>query len=104
MEFLWQYVVPTVFGILAFIFAVLWAKRRDRKKEDPIGTLHIANDPEDGPYLFLELEKKPEELYSKSTLTFRVDNIPFETFSKTAHDAGVSASEAADALKRLANF
>lgn len=86
--------------ILAFIFS----RRSDRKKEDPIGTLHIANDPDDGPYLFLELAKRPEELYSKETVVFYVDNIPYESFSKTAHDAGMSASEAADALSRLANF
>ena len=90
--------------MIVIVLSVIFSRRSDRKKEEPVGTLHIANDPEDGPYLFLELDKKPEELYSKSTLSFRVDNIPFETFSKTAHDAGVSASEAADALKRLTNF
>ena len=90
--------------MIVIVLSVVLSRRSDRKKEEPVGTLHIANDPEDGPYLFLELDKKPEELYSKSTLAFRVDNIPIETFSKTAHDAGVSASEAADALKRLTNF
>ncbi len=90
--------------LIVVALSVMLSRRSDRKKEEPVGTLHIANDPEDGPYLFLELDKKPEELYSKSTLTFRVDSIPYETFSKTAHDAGMSASEAADAIGRLANF
>jgi len=90
--------------VIAVVLARIFSRRSDRKKEEPIGTLHIANDPDDGPYLFLELAKRPEELYSKETVVFYVDNIPYESFSKTAHDAGMSASEAADALSRLANF
>lgn len=92
------------FCVIVIVLAIIFSRRSDRKKEEPVGTLHIANDPDDGPYLFLELEKKPEELYSKKSVVFWVDNIPYETFGKTAHDAGVSASEAADAIGRLANF
>jgi hypothetical protein len=97
-------IAAAIAAFCVIVLAIIFSRRNDRKKEEPVGTLHIANDPEDGPYLFLELDKKPEELYSKSTLVFRVDNIPYETFGKTAHGAGMSASEAADAIGRLANF
>ena len=90
--------------VVAIVLARIFSRRSDRKKEEPVGTLHIANDPDDGPYLFLELDRKPEELYSKKSVVFWVDNIPYETFGKTAYDAGMSASEAADVIGRLANF
>lgn len=96
--------IAAAFCVIVIVLSILFSRRSDRKKEEPVGVLHIANDPDDGPYLFLVLDRKPEELYSKKSVVFWVDNIPYETFGKTAHDAGMSASEAADAISRLANF
>lgn len=67
--------------MIVIVLSVVLSRRSDRKKEEPVGTLHIADDPEDGPYLFLELEKSPEELYSKKSVVFYVDNIPYAVMS-----------------------
>jgi len=79
--------------VIVIVLSVVLSRRSDRKKEEPVGTLHIANDPEDGPYLFLELEKQPEELYSKESVVFYVDNIPYAVMSsnEVRQAAGIDA-------------
>lgn len=80
-------------GVIVIVLAAIFLRRSDRKKEEPVGILHIANDPEDGPYLFLELEKSPEELYSKESVVFYVDNIPYAVMSsnEVRQAAGIDA-------------
>ena len=77
----WKVTMIAAAAALVFAVAVILREniiaRRDRKKEEPIGTLHIANDPDDGPYLFLELDKTPEELYSEESVMVFVDYIPY---------------------------
>ena len=75
------------------------ARKLDQTKEEPVGTLRIADDPDDGPYLFLELHTSPEELYSRDTVVFWVDNMPYEAFAKT----GVSIDEAVKAVSDFAH-
>lgn len=49
-----------------------------RKPKDPItdGTLRRYNDPDDGPYLFVEFKKEtdPIEIMNKKYAVFEVDN------------------------------
>ena len=92
-------IIAMAVGVLC-LAVFYWSNTRDRKKEEPVGLLHIVNDEDDGPYMFLELQKPPEELYSKDTVTFWVDNMPYEAFTKV----GASEEEAAEAMQRLANF
>ncbi len=101
--YVWIFIAAAVICMVCVLAAYL-SRFSDRKKEEPVGLLHIVNDEDDGPYLFLELQTPPEQLYSKDTVVFWVDNIPYATFNNAVGDAGVSASEAADALSRLANF
>lgn len=53
--------------ILGFVIAKMY------KQEKPAGTLRIdRSDPEDGPYLFLELATDPRVLMAKKIVTFDV--------------------------------
>ena len=79
----WVITILTAAGALLACLAsialtIIFSRRRDRKKEEPVGTLHVAEDPEDGAYLFLELSTPPENLYSQEYVTFWVDNMPYD--------------------------
>ena len=79
-----QYVWGVVSAVAAIVicFLVLYlSHRRDEKKEEPVGTLHIVDDPDDGAYLFLELDASPDELYSRKQVVFYVDNMPYEVMT-----------------------
>ena len=44
------------------------------KKDKPVGTLRIdTSDPDDGPYLFLELASDPRTLMGRKTVTLDVN-------------------------------
>ena len=44
------------------------------KEEKPIGTLKVdRSDPDDGPYLFLELETDPRYIMSQKRVNLKVD-------------------------------
>lgn len=54
--------------IIGFILGIL------RKKDKAVGTLRIdTSDPEDGPYLFLELSTDPRALMSRKTVILDVN-------------------------------
>ena len=97
-QYVWVLIMAVV-TVVVVILAAYLSRKIDKKKTEPVGTLHIAEDPDDGPYLFLELDTPPENLYSRNTVLLYVDNMLYEAFDK----AGVSAEEAADAMMRLAN-
>jgi hypothetical protein len=42
--------------------------------DEPVGSLRIdTSDPDEGPYLFLELKNDPEEVMNKKYITLKVD-------------------------------
>ena len=60
-----MFVIGLLIGIIA---TTLFIRLRS------VGTLRIdRSDPEDGPYLFLELTSRPEEVAKKAYITLRVD-------------------------------
>lgn len=65
--------------LIAIGAAIIFSRRSNRKKEKPIGTLHVAEDPDDGAYLWLELDKAVEDILPERTVTFWVDNMLYET-------------------------
>lgn len=65
-------------SVVSFILGYILAKLY--KKEKPVGTLRIdQSDPEDGPYLFLELSTDPRALMAKKTVIFDVNTESYIT-------------------------
>ena len=61
-----------IFVIVAFVAGVI--VERVGHKEKPIGTLRIdQSDPDDNPYLFLELETSPDVLKQRKTVMLKVN-------------------------------
>ena len=64
------------FTILGIVIEKIRSKRRP--KEESQGILNVnCNDPEDGPYLFLELTVPLEDVIGKKSITFDVNVMEF---------------------------
>ncbi len=63
-----------IFGIGILVGIVCTTIASDiATRTKPVGSLRIdRSDPDDGPYLFLELSKDVEEIYRKKYVTFKV--------------------------------
>ena len=66
-----MYVVCLFIGLLIGLSAGIWFANLDRKE---VGTLKIDDsDPDDGPYLFLEIPSNPNVLKKYKYITLKVD-------------------------------
>ena len=78
--------------LASIALTIIFSRRSDRKKEEPVGTLHVAEDPEDGAYLWLELAKPVEDIMTEQAIALWVD---------VMLSGGVTANEAAEAIQRF---
>lgn len=63
-----------IIGISAFVFGVTVALIVSNIHRKPIGTLRVdRSDPDDGPYLFLELSENTRELMNQKYITLEVN-------------------------------
>lgn len=64
-------------GIIGFVigFAISWIACNYFRKSKSFGTLRVDNsDPNDGPYLFLEIAEDPKSLINKKEVLLNVKN------------------------------
>lgn len=68
MEIVLYIIAGLITGAIAmYVFCKFGARKRTS------GTLRMYNDPDDGPYLFLELSELPESVMQKKIVTFDVN-------------------------------
>lgn len=93
----WEITILTAVGALVLCLitiglTLIFSRRSDRKKEEPAGTLHVAEDPDDGAYLWLELNRPVEDILPEKAITLWVD---------VMLSGGVTANEAAEAIQGI---
>lgn len=74
------YLLGGLVVILLIIVLILSIKLSNLKKQEPIGKLRVdSSDPDDGPYLFLELNQSIEavKLRDKKRVILEVDDTNF---------------------------
>lgn len=68
-------IIMLILVTVGFVFGLTigYMISKSIKNEEPIGDLRIdESDPDDGPYLFLELKSKPNNLKSRKQVTLNV--------------------------------
>lgn len=68
-------IIMSILGLVGLIFglAIGYVIGRSENREEPIGDLRIdESDPEDGPYLFLELKSRPNTFKHLKRVTLNV--------------------------------
>lgn len=66
-----NYIMISLIIILPIIFFIIGYKI-GTKRDDPVGWLLTAEDPDDGVYFFMELETEPKYILQKREITLRV--------------------------------
>ena len=72
--------ITLVLTLAGFLFGVVIGRAIERVfgKQDAIGDLRIdESDPEDGPYLFLELNSGPDSIKNRTRVTLNVKSENF---------------------------
>lgn len=64
-----------VYAYVCFKRGVKWEQMRQENnaKDNVVGTLIVENDPDDGIYFFLQIDRDPSRIISKKRVTFDVD-------------------------------
>lgn len=67
-----MYYIIIVFLIILPILTFFGGYKLGDKKDDPVGNLLYAEDPEDGVYFFMELTKQPKDILKKKEIILKV--------------------------------